>query len=204
MTQNGQGEGIPVSRQFDGRLRRLNGLANPGFKEWVFRPAMLFGSSDKWWGAGGRRDSPHEGLDLCFYRTTDGNIQRLNAGIKIPALFGGEVVNVIEDYLGESVFVRHRPFENSGRLLYTVYGHIVPSPSVSPGKSLSEGDVIGVISGGRHSATAPPAHLHISAAWIPASFPADKLNWGAIGGPDAVLIDPLSITPLQYSVVERV
>jgi len=65
---------VPASVLFHERLIRLNNLDSLGFKEWIFLPAMLFGSSHKWWGDLGQRQRPHEGLDFRFYRAKGGSI----------------------------------------------------------------------------------------------------------------------------------
>ena len=43
-----------------------NGFQDQGFKEWLLWPGMLFDAEIKWWGNQGRRNKPHEGLDLCL------------------------------------------------------------------------------------------------------------------------------------------
>ncbi|MBI2836607.1 MAG: hypothetical protein HYX85_02815 [Chloroflexi bacterium] len=200
--EHGPSLSVPVSRDFDARLRALNSLDEEGFSEWIFDPAMLFGSTVKWWGDRGKRNTPHEGLDLRPYRTGDGVVHRLDAGAKVPVMFDGEVVNVIDDFLGKSVFVRHGGFETEGCHLYTIYGHIVPSDSAVPGSVLAKGSVIGVISAGRRNDAADIAHLHMSVAWIPDSVNAGDLDWNTVGDPTrVVLIDPLGVITWRYSIV---
>jgi murein DD-endopeptidase MepM/ murein hydrolase activator NlpD len=195
---------VPVSRSFHERLLLFNNLDSLGFKEWIFQPAMLFGSLDKWWGDFGKRQRPHEGLDLCLYRTKEGNINYLTGETKIPVIFEGQVVKVSADFLGESVFVGHNAYNSSGNRLYTIYGHIKPGKHIRPGKRLSEGDIIGVIADTGDSGVATPRHLHVSAAWIPNTMPVPELGWQTINDPArVVLLDPLSIIECPYSVTSE-
>ena len=193
---------VPVSRLFHERLVFLNNLDSLGFREWIFQPAMLFGSLDKWWGDLGKRQRPHEGLDLCLYRTKEGNIDYLTGETKIPVIFAGQIIKVGDDFLGQSVFVGHDVYDSDGRQLYTIYGHIKPGDDIRPGKRLSEGDVIGVITGTGDSEAFAPRHLHVSVAWIPNTMHVPELGWQTINDPTrVVLLDPLSVIECPYSIV---
>ncbi|MFO7748642.1 MAG: hypothetical protein R6V54_00975 [Desulfobacteraceae bacterium] len=75
--------------------------------EWCFYPGMLLGSRAKWWADFGVRHAAHEGLDICMYRTSGGEIARLSPSTRIPAMEGGVVVNVCGDFLGRTVVVQH-------------------------------------------------------------------------------------------------
>ena len=81
-------------------LIQKNALDKGGFKEWVFCPGMLFNSTDKWWGDQGKRDKPHEGLDLCLYKDRKDTILRLGEKAKVPAIYDGRVVRIVDDFLG--------------------------------------------------------------------------------------------------------
>ncbi len=195
-------QAAPVSKGFEERLRRCNSLDDHGFQEWVFHPAMLFGARSKWWGDQGKRDRPHEGLDLCLYRTKEGNILRLDEKTKVPVIFAGEIVKVCDDFLGESIFVSHHTFDKQGRRLHTLYGHIKPYSRMRPGMLLQEGDIIGTIAGTRKRNGAVPCHAHISVAWIPDSVPVQELDWKSVGDPKVVLLDPLTVITCCYSIEE--
>jgi len=195
---------VPASRLFHERLMFFNNLDSLGFKEWIFHPAMLFGSLYKWWGDLGKRQRPHEGLDLCLYRTKEGNIHYLTGETKIPVIFEGQVVKVSADFLGESVFVSHDACDSNGSRLYTIYGHIKPGNHIRPGKRLSEGNVIGVIADTRNSGAVIPPHLHVSVAWIPNTVPVPELGWQTINEHARVtLLDPLSVIKCPYSIVSE-
>jgi hypothetical protein len=193
---------VPVSRSFHERLLLCNNLDSPGFKEWIFHPAMLFGSLYKWWGGLEKRPKPHEGLDLFLYRTKEGNIHHLSVGTKIPVIFKGQVVKVSGDFLGESVFVSHDAYDSNGSQLYTIYGHIKPGNHIRSKERLSESDIIGVIADTRNSGVVIPSHLHISVAWMPNTMHMSELGWQVINQPaQVVLLDPLSVIVCPYSIV---
>jgi murein DD-endopeptidase MepM/ murein hydrolase activator NlpD len=195
---------VPVSRSFHERLLSFNSLDSLGFKEWIFHPAMLFGSLDKWWGDLGKRQRPHEGLDLCLYRTKEGNIHQLTVGAKIPVIFAGQVVKVSHDFLGKSAFVRHDAYYSNGSQLYTIYGHLKPGKYIRPGKRLREGDIIGVIADTGDNRMTVPNHLHVSIAGIPNTVPVLELGWQTINEPTkVVLLDPLSVIECPYSIVSE-
>jgi murein DD-endopeptidase MepM/ murein hydrolase activator NlpD len=195
---------VPASRLFQERLLLFNNIDRLRFKEWIFYPGMLFGSLDKWWGDLGKRQKPHEGLDLCLYRTKEGKIHYLAEETKIPVIFEGQVVKVSADFLGESVFVGHDAYDSNGNRLYTIYGHIKPGNHIRPGERLSEGDIIGVIADTGNSGTVIPRHLHVSVAWIPNTMPVPELGWQTINDPARVtLLDPLSVIECPYSIVSE-
>lgn len=195
-------EKVPTSRLFHEQLISLNNLDSLGFEEWIFLPAMLFGSFHKWWGDLGKRQTPHEGLDLCSYRTKKGDIDYLTRETKIPVILEGEVLKVADDFLGESVFVRHDAYDSNGSQLYTIYGHIKPRIQIRPGMRVTGGDIIGVIADSGNGGMVIPYHLHISVAWILNTVHLDYLGWQMINDPSkVVLIDPLTVIECPYSVV---
>lgn len=165
---------------------------------------MLFGSLDKWWGDFGKRQRPHEGLDLYLYRTKEGNIHYLTGETKIPVIFEGQVIKVSDDFLGESVFIGHDACDSNGNRLYTIYGHIKPVNHIRSRKRMSEGDVVGVIAVTGNSGVAIPHHLHVSVAWIPDTMPVSELGWQTINDPARVMLqDPLSVIECSYSIVSE-
>lgn len=195
-------DGVPVSGLFHERLMLYNGLDKAGFEEWIFYSAMLFGSSSKWWGDLGKRGRPHEGLDLCLYRTSEGEIHYLDEKTEVPVIFNGQVVKVDDDFLGKSVFVSHGAYDSNGSQLHTIYGHLKPHDHICPGERLNEGDIIGSISDGGKSNGVAPCHLHVSVAWIPNTLCSQELGWHMMGDPDRiVLLDPLSVIECPYSIV---
>lgn len=186
---------------FGDKFLSINHLADPGFKELVFLPAMLFEANDKWWGEKGRRDSLHEGLDIFAYRTVEGRIQYLDDSTQFPVMYSGRVAKVIPDFLGKSVFVIHSRFVNDNRVLYSIYGHSSPRDDIVPGKILNDSEIIGMIA--PSNSRTVRSHLHISMAWVDLSIAPDELSWETIGNNEKIrLIDPLEYIGLPYAVVE--
>ena len=182
-----------------------NYILELGFEECVFHPGMLFDSTDRWWGDWGNRDKPHEGLDLCLYRDRYGENHSLDEKIKVPVIYGGKVVRVIDDYIGKSEFVGHDICDSKGNQLYTVYGHIEPYNEVSRGKMLIEGNIIATITDTRGKKVEISPHLHISIAWIPECLPCEKLNWKSLGDSKIVsLLNPLKVFDCKYTVLRFV
>ena len=87
--------------RFTGMLIEENSLDPSGFERWIFCRGMLFNSSQKWWGDHGRRDYPHEGIDLCLYQDRSGRIRRINENTRIPVMHDGVVKAIFKDYLGQ-------------------------------------------------------------------------------------------------------
>jgi hypothetical protein len=153
---------------------------------------MRFGEREAWWRDGGPRDAPHEGLDLCGFRTREGSSIRLGPGVRIPALWAGAIVAAVPDFLGRSVFVVHDRQDGEGRRLHSVYGHLAPLPGLAPGSRLREGDSVGAIADPATRSSSVPAHLHLTVAWI-ADAPG-MLDWRVLHDPArTMLIDPLPL-----------
>jgi murein DD-endopeptidase MepM/ murein hydrolase activator NlpD len=177
-----------------------NGLH--GFREWVFRPGMLFSSRLKWWGEGGYRERPHEGLDLCSYRVEGGLVHSLGKNTWIPSVYDGEVVRVLRDFLGKSVFMRHGLRDTNGNVLHSVYGHIEPLSGVVMGRVFRQGEIIAALADTRDKRI--PPHLHVSVAWISPSLRPEELGWGMmLDARKARLIDPLPLVAEGYMVIEE-
>jgi len=189
------------TRHFGEYLKKCNRLDEAGFQEWIFYPGMLFRSPDKWWGNKGTRPAPHEGLDICLYRTKDGRQIRFDENIKIPVAYNGEVVRIIADFLGKSVYIKHDIRDNAGRYFYSLYGHTLPFDFLRKGSIVNAGDIIGTVSDIRKKTKIFP-HLHISMAWISENYPPEKINWDTIGSSaDIILLNPMDALGDQYAVI---
>ena len=193
---------IETSR-FTKFFTQANDLGEIGFDEWLFLPGMLFGAPNKWWGNQSKRVKPHEGLDLGLYRDRRGSIQQLNETFQIPAMYGGVVVKILDDFLGKSVIMEHVLPDNESIIVITIYGHTVPAKNLRAGISFKHGDIIATLANRKKSKPDIDPHLHISTAWSlrPCSF--EDLNWKTIGTSDTLtLFDPLKVMDRQYSVLE--
>lgn len=169
------------------------------FREWLIYPAMLFGSTDKWW-ISGKRDNPHEGLDLCFYADQSDKILRIKEGTNIPAIFDGTVAWIIDDFLGKSIIIEHNI---SGSAFYSIFGHVIPASGIASGSTVKQGDIIAALADTHRSKTKVFPHLHITLGYTSEHVSCDKVNWTAISDPKIfTLLDPLRIIGSEYRITD--
>ena len=191
-----------IESRFTDYFIRENGLdAFEGFKEWLLCPEMLIDASEKWWGDFGVRDVRHAGLDLCCYRTSKGKIIYLNGDTKIPAMYDGLLVGVINDFLGKSLILKHSIPGIEVEDFFTIYGHTHPGQGVRIGKAYKEGETIARVADMDNSRSRVRPHLHLSIGLLSKPVSYARLDWGNISDPDTmILIDPLQVID-RYSVV---
>ena len=183
-------------------LLGLNETHGCKFAQWVFYPGMLFHSEDKWWGDWGVRKRAHEGLDLCFYRGTDGVIRSLDAGADIPVMYDGTVIRLVDDYIGQTVFVLHEIYDTNQKQLCTIYGHTVPCSAIDYLTPLKEGDTIAAICDADSKGAHMASHLHLSVAWVPKSYQHRQMNWDSLTHhTEIVLLDPLDFIKCSYTIL---
>ncbi len=184
---------------FSARVIELNGLSICGFQSWAFHRGMLFDAQDAWWGSQKKRDRPHEGLDLCLYVDREGTHQVLGGHAKIPVIYDGDVAGISDDFLGQSIYVKHAIRDGSGNMLYSAYGHTSPATGIEAGVAVVEGQLIAVVAAAVRRKVGPAPHLHISLFWVPESPELDVLDWDTISAREVVKpIDPLEFLDLPY------
>ncbi len=172
---------------------RENGLDKKGFTKWFFYSGMEYGGQNNWWGEKRTRTRPHEGIDLRFYRDFTDNIFFIDDKAKIPAMYDGIVVKIMNDYLGKTIIIVHSFPDSDKGISLTLYGHTSPVNNLEIGQSVKAGDIMATLAPSK-GLTAPAAHLHLSLAWSPTPVPYDILDWTNIGNPAIVhLIDPLLV-----------
>ena len=165
-----------------------------GFKKWVFLPGMLFQAGEQWWGDKKKRAAPHEGIDLCCFEDSAGEVKQLNGSTRIPAAFAGKIGKIDHDFLGKSIFIGHEIFDGSYGQLYTIYGHTDPGAASKVSGSVAEGEVIGLVAEAPGRKTTILPHLHLTVAWIPPRLPLEELTWQNMGRDGRIrLLDPLLI-----------
>jgi len=166
--------------------------------KWIFHHGMLFSSPYKWWQGRDRlelakRKTLHEGLDIIFYEDKNQQIQKLNTGVLIPTATDGKIINICDDFLGQSIIVRHSiSFQQELDLIF-IYAHILPDIKIKIGSDLKQGDIIASIADTTEKKTTIPPHLHISVIEIPKSTPAKSLTWNLFSGTktELNLINPI-------------
>ena len=160
---------------------------------------MLFHDTEAWWTDNGVRPTPHEGIDLCFYRDSTGRVLRINSGTKIPVMYAGNIVHIHDDFLGKSIYVKHRMNNKNGDTLHTIYGHTIPQNHCVTGKRVHEGDIIAEAAAIPEKSKVLP-HIHITTAWIHESLPCKRLNWDTIWTSKSVtLCNPLEYIDIKYT-----
>lgn len=176
-----------------------NRLGGGAFHEWILTPGMLFEAADMWWGKQNKRKSPHQGIDLGLYRNRDLKIKEVKANTRIPAICDGVIAAIFNDFLGQSVFTRHKIRDRKNRALCSIFGHIQPHDDMYPGRIIKAGEIIGNITDTGSSAVKP--HLHLTMAWIEGEITADLLDWNNIGQSQKLeLVDPIEIIG-RYSII---
>jgi hypothetical protein len=184
---------LKISR-FTQFLVRENGLDETGFQEWVFYPGMLFNAMDKWWSNQGKRENPHEGLDLCFYRDRENRILNLDEKTKIPVLYHGVVVRVMDDFIGKSVMVEHRPPDSDHPRFCTIYGHTNLPRGLDVGRIFKAGDLLATLARPNKSQRNIPPHLHLSVGWIFNKISYETLDWKTMSTSKTLKwVDPLKV-----------
>lgn len=199
--------GTPYLRKtrFNEFLIQKNALDERGFKEWILCTGMLFNARDKWWGDNGKRDRPHEGIDLCLYRNRRGKILPIDKNTKIPAMYDGVVVRIINDFLGKSLILEHSFGDSDNGRFYTIYGHIIPYGGLHVDRTVKEGDIIGTLSDSVNLKLKIFPHLHISIGWTSRAIPHVKIDWKTISSPDTLtLLNPIVVIDGHYMTLECV
>jgi murein DD-endopeptidase MepM/ murein hydrolase activator NlpD len=158
---------------FTKRFVLSNDLDANGFKEWSFQPGMVFASREKWWGEHGARHRHHEGVDFAAFLDGEEREQQITAGMLVPTLFSGQVVNIIEDLLGSTIIIDHAIRDQDGRVLHAFYAHLTPHRTISQGTEIDSEDILGAIAPGSSCL----AHLHISTAWCSRDIPLSNFSW---------------------------
>ena len=190
---------IPESAFNSFLVKRNSNLHTHGFKEWIFYPGMLFQETEAWWTDNNLRPTPHEGIDLCFYKDNTGQVRRINSGTNIPVTYTGEIVHIHDDFLGKSIYVKHSMNNKSGSILHTIYGHTTPKKHCVMGKRVHEGDIIAEVAPISENSKVLP-HIHITMAWISESLPCKKLNWDTIWTSKSVILcNPLDHIDIKYT-----
>ena len=157
--------------------------------QWNLSPGMGFNDTRQWWGEGGLREVAHNGIDLREYLYNDGNSYIVDVNTRIPAAEDGEIFCIIKDFLGQSVFVRHREGIN-GRIIMSAYGHMDPDAGLAKGLYIVGGAVLGRVAGQGDNKKIP-AHLHYSLLEIDSTIDPGAISWPMLEQADGVtFIDP--------------
>lgn len=154
----------------------VKNLENSRKIQWLFHCGMLFSSKDKWWGDFKLRHRPHEGIDITYYRTAQDKILCFDDAIKIPAMDGGIIVNICDDFLAQTLVVEHENSTRFNRRILFVYAHIIPDKNLKVGHIIQKNEVIARVCDTYKNPQLPP-HLHFSCFEVLKSVRPEHLNW---------------------------
>ncbi|MBF0210415.1 MAG: hypothetical protein HQK68_05965 [Desulfamplus sp.] len=154
--------------------------------EWLFYHGMLFQSDLKWWADWGNRLTPHEGVDITFYRYSKepSVILSLDSTTLVPVVADGLILNICDDFLGQSVVAKY-PFYNNNlkSTIVVIYSHIKTQTTLKRGMEIFKGQIIGKVADTSTKKSKILPHLHISVAEILKEIPFHSLNWSLFGNP---------------------
>jgi len=122
---------------------RLNRLDKLGVTRWIFVPGMEFATRNKSWERI-ERTTPHEGLDICCFEGTGGQVVDLAENTLVPAIYNGTVIKIFNYFLGFFILVAHN-FQDSGKTLYSIYAHTHPVKTLKASTLINGGDPIATI-----------------------------------------------------------
>ena len=168
-----------------------NGLKNGQNVQWLFHCGMLFSTKNKWWGDFKFRHTDHEGIDITYFRTYPGDLQVFDNSIKIPAMDDGIIVNICDDFIGQTLVVEHENVPSSNRQILFAYAHIIPEKRLKTGWIIKKREVIARVCDTYKNPQLPP-HFHFSCFEISQQVLPEHLNWNLFsGGRDVNLIHPV-------------
>jgi len=144
--------------------------------QWLFHCGMLFSTSAKWWGDFKIRQSIHEGIDITYYRTCQDKIHCFNDSIKVPAMDRGDIINICDDFLGQTIVVEHKKLPGFNRRILFVYAHIIPEKDLKTGQTIKKDEIIARVCDTHKNPLLPP-HLHFSCFEVSQNIPFENLNW---------------------------
>ena len=189
--------------RFTEMLIEKNALDQNGFESWIFCQGMLFNSPDKWWGDHGRRDFPHEGIDLCRFMDRSRRIRRLDENTSIPVMHDGVVKAMFKDFIGKTLIIEHQNFGGDSGVFVSMYAHTNPRSNIDVGVVVREGDIIATLGSTANSKSRIILHLHFSLGVPSESFSYDGFVWNMIREPEKInLLDPLAVIDWPYRTLD--
>ncbi len=182
-----------IKHRFSDQLIHINQDHFKGFKNWIIIPGMGFASHDKWWGDFGKRKRPHEGIDLLHYKRYDGTKAIMKSGISIPCPTHGEIKNILPDFLGSSILIKHDICIDN-HSLYSFLGHLLPKKTIKPGSPVKQGEIVARVQPFPEKKTGMKPHIHFSLAWIHKTYDTDKLDWKTLTLSNKIILtDPYPV-----------
>ena len=170
-------------------ISRVNDLGNN--LEWLFYCGMLFSSEDKWWGNFKLRHSSHEGIDITYHRTYPDIMHSFDDSIKVPAMADGIILNICDDFLGQTLAVEYEDSMLFNQRTLLVYAHIIPVQGLKAGHTIKKNQVIARVCDTYKNPQLPP-HLHLSCFDVLKKVQKKDLTWNLFSNSLEVnLINPV-------------
>ncbi|MFH2093884.1 MAG: M23 family metallopeptidase [Pseudomonadota bacterium] len=157
-------------------IARINALGNGKPVQWFFYPGMLFLSRAKWWGDFKTRASDHEGIDITYFKTDTDTLGHFDDSIKVPAIADGVILNICNDFLGQTLVVEYEKDQGSNYRGIVTYAHVETEPFVKIGVFIQKGTVIARVCKTVKNPQLPP-HLHFSCFQVCCDIASEDLNW---------------------------
>ncbi len=173
-------------------IARANGLGDG--VEWLFYPGMLLESREKWWDDFRLRHAAHEGIDICFFRNISGHITSLGKKALVPALDHGIILNIVDDFLGQTLVISQGGNDRvpGNRLL--VYSHLEIDQTLAPGHWVEKGQILAHLFDTRQKGSKLLPHLHLSWGELIRMPPWDCLDWHLFSNREKItLMNPVFI-----------
>ncbi len=154
----------------------VNKLGNGNDIQWMFHSGMLFLSTDKWWGDFKYRHAAHEGIDITYYRSNQDDIKKFTTSTKVPAMADGIIINVCDDFLGQTIIIEQKNCRISSLRILFAYAHVSPVRHLTIGDKIFKNDIIAQVCDPFKNPELPP-HLHFSCFEVPEQIKPENLNW---------------------------
>jgi hypothetical protein len=165
---------------------------------------MICFSFETWWGKNSVRKTSHEGLDVCFFLNCRQKAFRLDETTRIPILYEGRIVHVMEDFLGRTLVARHEVDGVGDKTFLSFYAHIIPDPQLRTGDVVKEGETLGTIADAAKTNSPLVSHLHVSLAWESRLPPVSVLTWNVLNHVDrSAFIDPLKVLSGAHAILKN-
>ncbi len=170
---------------------RVNGLPNKQNTQWLFHCGMLFFSADKWWEDFKYRSSIHEGIDITYYQSDLPEIQHFKPSINVPAFANGMLLNVCDDFLGQTMVVEYEATLSARFRVILIYAHVLPDDALAVGDMIQKGAIIASVCDTPQNPQLPP-HLHFSCFEVLKQIPFSNLDWNLFSKPKNIqMIHPV-------------
>jgi murein DD-endopeptidase MepM/ murein hydrolase activator NlpD len=172
------------------------------FDSWMFRSGMLFGDPVEWWGECNRRRTVHEGIDFAEgWHPVEGK-RAISEGTPVRSIAEGEVVAIVDDFIGKTVITRHPAIRHAnGDLFHSFLSHM--QPEIEGLGPTVKGQVLGRV--GRPISILVSPHLHLTGAWIPDELRIQEIGLDVIhpGFAQVALVNLNEVVSNQLPVVNR-